>query len=155
MSDCIPRLAASHSPVFLLNSCLDLFSAPPLTREDPLFRSYGVSLPSSLTVSLSSALVYSTRPPVSVYGTGRPVLKQLARVFLGAGSSVAVTRPEGLAYFPASPPEFPPPGLALRVKRAIPSARGRFASPSPLSLVQDGLRNIDRMSIHHALTGWR
>ena len=28
-------------------------------------------MPSSLAVSLSSALVYSTRPPVSVYGTGR------------------------------------------------------------------------------------
>ena len=27
-------------------------------------------MPSSLTVNLSSALVYSTRPPVSVYGTG-------------------------------------------------------------------------------------
>ena len=55
--------------MFLLNSCLDLFSAPPLL-EDPLSRSYRVSLPSSLTANLSSALVYSTQPPVSVYGTG-------------------------------------------------------------------------------------
>ena len=55
--------------MFLLNSCLDLFSAPAL-RRDPFSRSYGVSLPSSLTMNLSSALVYSTRPPVSVYGTG-------------------------------------------------------------------------------------
>ena len=39
--------------------------------EGPLSRSYGANLPSSLAVSLSSALVYSTRPPVSVYGTGR------------------------------------------------------------------------------------
>ncbi len=38
--------------------------------EDPFSRSYGVSLPNSLTVSLPSALVYSTRPRVSVYGTG-------------------------------------------------------------------------------------
>ena len=38
--------------------------------RDPFSRSYGVSLPSSLTMNLSSALVYSTRPPVSVYGTG-------------------------------------------------------------------------------------
>ena len=37
--------------MFLLNSCLDLFSAP-LSPEDPLSRSYGVSLPSSLTMSL-------------------------------------------------------------------------------------------------------
>ena len=53
MSGCIPHLASLHSPVFLLNSCLDLFSAPP-TREDPLSRSYRVSLPSSLTANLST-----------------------------------------------------------------------------------------------------
>ena len=51
--------------MFLLNSCLDLFSAPCPCR-DPLSRSYEVNLPSSLTVNLSSALVYSTRPRVSV-----------------------------------------------------------------------------------------
>ena len=55
--------------MFLLNSCLDLFSAPYL-RRDPLSRSYGVNLPSSLTVNLSSALVCSTRLRVSVCGTG-------------------------------------------------------------------------------------
>ena len=69
MSDCILLLSNSHSPVFLLNSCLDLFSAPHRS-EDPFSRSYGVSLPSSLTMNLPSALVYSTRSPVSVYGTG-------------------------------------------------------------------------------------
>ena len=51
--------------MFLLNSCLDLFSAPP-SLEDPLSRSYRVNLPSSLTVTHSSALVFSTRPRVSV-----------------------------------------------------------------------------------------
>ena len=53
MSGCIHHLSSSHSPVFLLNSCLDLFSAPLLT-EDPLSRSYGVSLPSSLAMNLST-----------------------------------------------------------------------------------------------------
>ena len=53
MSGCIPHLSSSHSPVFLLNSCLDLFSAP-RSHEDPLSRSYGVSLPSSLTMNLST-----------------------------------------------------------------------------------------------------
>ena len=53
MSGCILHLASSHSPVFLLNSCLDLFSAPPLL-EDPLSRSYRVSLPSSLATTLST-----------------------------------------------------------------------------------------------------
>ena len=53
MSGCIPHLSSLHSPVFLLNSCLDLFSAP-RSREDPLSRSYGVSLPSSLATNLST-----------------------------------------------------------------------------------------------------
>ena len=33
-------------------------------------RSYGGNLPSSLTIVLPIALVFSTRPPVSVWGTG-------------------------------------------------------------------------------------
>ena len=70
MSGCILHLSILHSPVFLLNSCLDLFSAPSLARRDPLSRSYRVSLPSSLTVNHSSALEYSTRLRVSVCGTG-------------------------------------------------------------------------------------
>ena len=73
MSGCIHGLSTLHSPVFLLNSCLDLFSAPH-RNEDPLSRSYRVNLPSSLTMSLSSALVYSTRLRVSVYGTGSPTI---------------------------------------------------------------------------------
>ena len=53
MSGCILHLSSSHSPVFLLNSCLDLFSAPHRS-EDPFSRSYGVSLPSSLAMNLST-----------------------------------------------------------------------------------------------------
>ena len=37
----------------------------------PFSRSYGSILPSSLAMNLSSALEYSSQPPVSVYGTGR------------------------------------------------------------------------------------
>ena len=74
MSGCIRDLSIWHSPVFLLNSCLDLFSAPQLL-EDPLSRSYRVSLPSSLTVNHSSSLVYSTRLRVSVCGTGTSRIK--------------------------------------------------------------------------------
>ena len=55
--------------MFLLNSCLDLFSAACLCRH-PFSRSYGVILPSSLTMLLPSALGFSPHPPVSVYGTG-------------------------------------------------------------------------------------
>ena len=44
----------------------------------PFSRSYGANLPSSLTEVLSSTLVYSTSPPVSVCGTGA---RALARGF--------------------------------------------------------------------------
>ena len=95
MSDCIPHLSISHSPVFLLNSCLDLFSAPH-SREDPLFRSYGVNLPSSLTVTHSSALVFSTRPRVSV--SVRVPNGLCLADFLGSLITSAVTPPEGFVY---------------------------------------------------------
>ena len=55
--------------MFLLNSCLSLFSAAHKCGH-PLSRSYGVILPSSLTMLLPSALGFSPHPPVSVYGTG-------------------------------------------------------------------------------------
>ena len=55
--------------MFLVNSRLDHFSAP-TSLWVPFSRSYGVNLPSSLAVIHSSALGFSPRPPVSVYGTG-------------------------------------------------------------------------------------
>ncbi len=55
--------------MFLLNSCLSLFSAAH-SRGHPFSRSYGVILPSSLTMLLPPALGFSPHPPVSVYGTG-------------------------------------------------------------------------------------
>ena len=55
--------------MFLLNSCLSLFSAAYRSRH-PFSRSYGVILPNSLTLLLPSALGFSPHPPVSVYGTG-------------------------------------------------------------------------------------
>ena len=51
-----------------------ILCAPPRSG-DPLSRSYRVNLPSSLTVNHSSALVYSTRLRVSVYGTGTLKIK--------------------------------------------------------------------------------
>ena len=67
--------------MFLVNSCLGLFSANDLRRL-PLFRSYGAILPSSLTIVLSLTLVYSTWPPVSVLGTGTYSIS--LEVFLGS-----------------------------------------------------------------------
>ena len=55
--------------MFLLNSCLSLFSAASF-HWHPFSRSYRVILPSSLTMLLPSALGFSPHPPVSVFGTG-------------------------------------------------------------------------------------
>ena len=58
--------------MFLVNSRHPLACAPdPQLPEDraSFLRTYGGNLPSSFNVVLSSALVFSTRPPVSVYGT--------------------------------------------------------------------------------------
>ena len=63
--------------VFLVNSRYPLVLCHPLSSRASLSpkghsfsRSYGCNLPSSLTRVLSIALVFSTRPPVSVWGTG-------------------------------------------------------------------------------------
>ena len=56
----------------MLNSCHPLFCDPTTRLREPwasLSRSYGGKLPSSFNVILSSALVCSTSPPVSVSGT--------------------------------------------------------------------------------------
>ena len=50
------------------------------------FRSYGGNLPSSLTIVLPIALVFSTRPPVSVWGTG--TVPTHCWAFLGSMGSV-------------------------------------------------------------------
>ncbi len=58
--------------MFLVNSRYPLVCAAPSwlpKRRHPFFRSYGVILPSSFNAVLSSALVCSTSPPVSVWGT--------------------------------------------------------------------------------------
>ena len=81
MSHPILGLATWQSAVFLLNSRLTPFTAAPsLTLGHPFFLSYGARLPSSLTRFHSRALVYSTHPPVSVYGTGGR--KNNIRIFL-------------------------------------------------------------------------
>ena len=71
-------LRLQQSPVFLINSRLDLFTVTDLSsgskslhrNRHPFSRSYGAILPSSLTIVLPIALVCSTHPPVSVCGTG-------------------------------------------------------------------------------------
>lgn len=70
VSDSIHRVTTWQSPVFLRNSRYPLVCAAfPWMGKHPFSRSYGVILPSSFNMVLSSALVYSTRSPVSVWGT--------------------------------------------------------------------------------------
>ena len=73
MSGLILHLSISQSHMFLLNSRLGHFSAA-TSLWLPFSRSYRVILPSSLAAGHSSALVYSTGPPVSVCGTGRAMV---------------------------------------------------------------------------------
>ena len=81
--------------MFLVNSRYRCLAATPNSsyREDnhrrghTLSRSYGANLPNSLTRVLSSALVFSTRPPVSVWSTVTYVSKQSA-AFLGSIESI-------------------------------------------------------------------
>ena len=73
--------------MFLLNRCLSLFSAAH-SRGHPFSRSYGVILPSSLTILLPPALGISPHPPVSVYGTGTYTA---IAAFLGTGLTCFAT----------------------------------------------------------------
>ena len=57
-------------------------------------RSYGCNLPSSLTIVLPIALVFSTRPPVSVWGTG--TVPTHCWAFLGSVESM--TSPESARH---------------------------------------------------------
>ena len=90
MSGCIPHLSISHSPVFLLNSCLDLFSAPGRS-QDPFSRSYGVSLPNSLAANLSTPQ-YVLPDYVCPFAVRVPSWLSLA-VFLGSMVTCTVRRP--------------------------------------------------------------
>ena len=89
--------------MFLLNSCLGQFSAA-TSRWHSFSRSYGVILPSSLTMLLPSALGFSPHLPVSVYGTGTV---QTIAAFLGSWlthfptySSVCITSSDCTADLP-------------------------------------------------------
>jgi hypothetical protein len=139
--------------VFLLNSHYNHFTATPQrslyihVKRHPFSRSYGVKLPSSLTRVSPFALVYSTRLPVSVCGTGT-----LASMLSG------FSRQQGLTH------------LCLKdASRDLSSARGfsyepqrltSYAPAQPIAGWSTSLRphiappkwcrNVDRLSITYA-----
>ena len=148
MSGLIPHLSVSQSHVFLLNSRLGHFSAPPV-KEGPFSRSYRAILPSSLATDHSSAFGFSPRPPVSVSGTGRR--GHTLEVFLGSMLTTSVRSPVGPRYYHLRDRRGDlPPRLPYGLQRAIPSARGSFTSPS-LPRFRVGCWNINQLSIGLAL----
>ena len=72
----------------------------------PFSRSYGAILPSSLTMVISITLVFSTCPPVSVWGTGTCILPRGFSRRHGVGDSPAV-RPAGIAPRINEPSDLP------------------------------------------------
>ena len=92
------------------------------------FRSYGGNLPSSLTIVLPIALVFSTRPPVSVWGTGAVP----ARCWAFLGSVGLVTSPKRLGITSRTHgPTLIGPSYSLT--RRQPSLRFTYPSASPFS----------------------
>ena len=130
--------------MFLLNSCLSLFSAAHL-RGHPFSRSYGVILPSSLTMLLPPALGFSPHPPVSVYGTGAwqtiaAFLDRRGTCFATSFRSTSRLRlmHSGFACCATTPfvPDFPFPA--------------HVSLPCPHSSVTMRYRNINLLSIGYA-----
>ena len=113
--------------MFLINSCLDLFTAAH-SREHPLFRSYGVNLPSSLTTLLPLALEFSSYLPVSVCSTGTLII--YTKLFSPLSKNTSL-----LIFVPLRPGQ-PTPGL--------------FPFNVSLSLNLRWLRNLNRMCIDYA-----
>ena len=106
----------------------------PSRTGHPFFRSYGVNLQSSLTRVLSSALVYSTRLPESVYGTDTERTRYEA--FLGS-----MIRTSWLAFRLVSPsplgvdPPDLPGGSPYGLRPALPIAGWSVTSASPLHVL--------------------
>ena len=82
--------------MFLLNSWLNQFTETALLRY-ALSRSYSINLPSSFSAAHPSALEYSSRLPVSVYGTGCYSLA--LEGFLGGMISGIIYAAEALQYY--------------------------------------------------------
>jgi hypothetical protein len=68
-----------------------------IRRWYALSRSYSVNLPSSFSTAHPSALEYSSRPPVSDYGTG--CLSLALEVFLGGLIRITIHAAEALWYY--------------------------------------------------------
>ncbi len=113
----------------------------------PFSRSYGAMLPNSLTKVLPFTLVFSTRLPVSVCGTG--TLASSLRGFSWQQGSTHL-RLRGSLHGLNSKGGFSYPSLRLTPHTpALPFA-GWPTSLRPLIAPQKWCRNVDRLSIAYA-----
>src|SRR5690606_13571278 len=96
VSGSIRHLTILQGPVFLLNSWLNQFTETTLLWY-ALSRSYSINLPSSFSAAHPSALEYSSRLPVSVYGTG--CFSLALEVFLVSMFRIIISLPEGIEYY--------------------------------------------------------
>ena len=132
----------------MVNSCLGHLSAAWIAPRLPLLRTYGVNLPSSLTTLLPLVLGFSPHPPVSVYGTGTPLLdsgfsRQCGFSCFGTCFSLPITASNRRAYFTTR--------LSIPLGRAFPAARSAYPPVSPpLSVAEWSYRNINLLSIDYA-----
>ena len=92
-------------------------------------RSYGCNLPSSLTIVLPIALVFSTRPPVSVWGTG--AVPTHCWAFLG--SMGLMTSPEAARHHVSELWPQLSSGPPYTLTRGQPSPRFIYPPASPSS----------------------
>ena len=92
------------------------------------FRSYGGNLPSSLTIVLPIALVFSTHPPVSVWGTGTAITHYWT--FLGSVELVTSSKRLGIVSRPYRSTFIDP---AYTLTRGLPSPRNTYPSASSIS----------------------
>ena len=131
--------------MFLVNSRQSHFTAPSAgilllkyPCRDPLLRTYGVKLPSSLRTVLSSALGYSPRLPVSVLVRICTVV--LFEVFLDsdAGCSGILNRPL--------------PSFRVFVSADLPTddSSGRIATTNRLPALAAALPPQSKPSVHSA-----
>ena len=101
------------------------------------FRSYGGNLPSSLTIVLPIALVFSTCPPVSVWGTG--TVPTHCWAFLDSMGSV--TSPEAARHHVSELRPQLSSGPSYTLTRGLPSPRFTYPPASPSSYPQPAWRD--------------
>ncbi len=132
----------------MLNSCSGHFSAAHRSGH-PFLRTYGVNLPSSLTMLLPLVLGFSPHPPVSVCGTGTSLLdssfsRQCGIICFGTcNCSLLITHSKRPAYFTTS--------LSTWLQHALPVACSNYPTVSlHLSNAKRWYRNVHLLSIDYA-----